>query len=277
MTAAGSKDYPTAIAALNKAISLDPQNDQLKGMLIQITYQTKGGDAALATARSFTQTNPESPTGDLLAAEVLDKNGKRPDAIALLEKAQAAKPSAARVMELSQLHERSNDPKRATAVLEDWTKAHPADIPPRLKLAELYSRTRNYSAAQAEFEKLAVERPDDPVVLNNLAWAYSIVKDPRARAVAEKAYRIAPSPAIADTLGWIMTSEGNAANAVKLLRTATAGLPEVPDVKYHLAVALSKTNQAAEAKTVLQEAMRSNTAFDSKPDAQRLLNSLGPN
>ena len=66
-------------------------------------------------------------------------------------------------------------------------------------------------------------------------------------------------------------------DAVKLLRTATAGLPNDPDIKYHLATALSKTNQAAEAKTVLQEVMRSNTAFDSKPDAQRLLNSLGPN
>jgi predicted Zn-dependent protease len=180
-------------------------------------------------------------------------------------------------MALSELYERNNDPKRATAILEDWTKVHPADLPPRLKLAELYGRTRNYSAAKTEFEKLAAERPEDPAVLNNLAWAYSTMKDPRARAVAEKAYKLAPSPAIADTLGWIMTGEGNAANAVKLLRTATAGLPEVPDIKYHLAVALSKTNQAAEAKTVLQEAMRSNTAFDSKPDAQRLLNSLGAN
>jgi thioredoxin-like negative regulator of GroEL len=73
-----------------------------------------------------------------------------------------------------------------------------------------------------------------------------------------------------------MTSAGDATNALKLLRTATAGLPNDADIKYHLAVALSKTNQTAEAKTVLQQVVSSNAAFDSKPDAQRLLNSLGP-
>src|SRR5258708_40100862 len=112
MSAAGSKDYPTAIAALNKAIALDPENDQLKGLLIQLTYQTKGADAALATARSFTHANPARPIGDVLAAAALDKNGKRADPIAILDKFQATKPTVAPGMELSLLHDQDNATKR---------------------------------------------------------------------------------------------------------------------------------------------------------------------
>jgi Flp pilus assembly protein TadD len=194
----------------------------------------------------------------------------------MLEKSQAAKPSTTYLMEIAQLYERNNDQKRAVTVLEGWSKAHPDEVAPRLRLAELYGRMRDYGAARTQFEKLAAERPDDPVVLNNLAWLYSTTKDPRARTMAEKAYKLAPSPAIADTLGWIMINEGNSANAIKLLRTASAGLPDDGDVKYHLGLALSKANQNAEAKTVLQQAVRSNATFDSKPDAQRLLDSLGP-
>jgi len=277
MAAAGTRDYPTALAALNKALTLDPKNDQLKGLLVQLTYEVKGPDAAFAAAKSFAKADPESPTGDLLAAEVLDRNGKRPDAIALMEKSQAAAPSLAMVIELAQLYERNKEPKKAATVLEGWTKAHPTDLAPRMNLAELYGRMQNNSAAQVQFEKLAAERPDDPVILNNLAWVYATTKDPRGRGVAEKAYKIAPSPAIADTLGWIMTAEGNAANAVKLLRTASTGLPNDPNIKYHLAVALSKSNQAAEAKTLLQQVVAVNVPFDSKADAQQLLKSLGPN
>jgi Flp pilus assembly protein TadD len=269
---AQAKDMAGAMAALSKAVSLEPREDRYKVALVSVTYDVQGPDAALTTAKSFAK---DGPIGDLLAADVLARNGKAGDAIALLGKAQAANPSKPVAFKLAELNERNKDVKRAVAVMEEWAKAHPDDGETRLALAQLYSRARNYGLAQAQFEKLAVERPNDIIVLNNLAWIYGRANDPRARKMAEKAYQLAPkAPAIADTLGWIMTAQGDAPNAMKYLQVALGGLPNNPDVQYHYALALSKTNKIGDARAMLQKALAAKDDFESKADAKQLLDRL---
>jgi Flp pilus assembly protein TadD len=146
----------------------------------------------------------------------------------------------------------------------------------RMLLAQYYGRVRNYPAARAAYEQLASARPSDPAVLNNLAWLYGRMKDPRARQTAEKAFQLAPNaPQIADTLGWIMTIQGNSADAMTHLDMALKNLPDDPDVQYHYALAVSG-NKPADARVMLQKALASKVDFESKADAQQLLNRLGP-
>src|SRR6185295_2885545 len=159
------------------------------------------------------------PAAILLVADVLEGSGKRPQAIAWLEKSQTANPSGAVLLRLAQLHFMNKDSKKAVALLEGWSKESPGDVSMGMQLAVLYASTKNYSAAQAQYEKLAVERPDDPNILNDLAWRYAQSKDSRARATAEKAYALAPGRGdIADTLGSIYASQGDTANAMKYLQ-----------------------------------------------------------
>ena len=56
---------------------------------------------------------------------------------------------------------------------------------------------------------------------------------------------------------------------------ALNNMPNDPDVQYHYALALSKTNKPADARAMLQKALASNTDFDGKADAQQLLTRLG--
>jgi putative PEP-CTERM system TPR-repeat lipoprotein len=273
--AAAAKDFPTAITALNKAIQLNGGNDQYRAMLVEFTYQSKGPDAALELTKSFATANPGNPTGDLLSAEVLERSGKRPEAIALLDKSQSKNPSLPVLLKLVDFHQRNNDLKRATNTVEAWIKDHPGDTAPRLRLAELYSSTRNYAAAQTQYEKLAAERPDDPVVLNNLSWLYARANDPKARKMAEKAYQLAPgAPGIADTLGWILARQGDASNAMKYMQVAIAGMPDSPDVQYHYALVLSQANKPSDARAMLQKALASKSDFESKAEAKQLLDRL---
>ena len=275
LAAAESKDYPTASAAMSKAITLAPRDDRLKVAHIAISYAQGGADAALNTAKAFSKDNPQDPTGDILSADVLDRSGKRAEGIALLDKSMAARPSVATLMKEVTLLDKDKNLPRAIALLEGWTKAHPADVEPRYQLAQYYGRVRNYRAAQTQFEKLAMDRPSDPVVLNNLAWFYARSNDPRARKLAEKAVQIAPAaPDIADTLGWIMAAQGDAEPAMKYLQIALKGLPENPDVQYHMALALSKTNKVQDARAMLEKALASKDDFDSKTDAKQLLDKL---
>jgi predicted Zn-dependent protease len=102
------------------------------------------------------------------------------------------------------------------------------------------------------------------------------MNDPRARKMAEKAYQLAPgTPGIADTLGWIMTSQGDVPNGMKYLQVALTGMPQDPDVQYHFAMALSKSNKTADARAMVQKALASPADFESKPEATQLLNRLG--
>ena len=89
--------------------------------------------------------------------------------------------------------------------------------------------------------------PDHPAALNNLAWTYQLRGDKRAREMAQRAYLKAPGPDSADTLGWILLGEGEAAAALPLLQQAGSARPSDPAVQYHWAAALRAGGRAAEA------------------------------
>jgi predicted Zn-dependent protease len=118
-------------------------------------------------------------------------------------------------------------------------------------------------------------QPNNPVVLNNLAWLYHRSKDSRALDFAERAHSLAPrSPAIMDTLGYILVTGGDAKRGVPLLKEAYDSSQKMPEIGYHLAAGLAKSGQSAEARTVLQEVMADQRTFDDKAEAKKLLDSL---
>src|SRR4029079_6615035 len=143
--------------------------------------------------KSFNKQNGKDPLSDMLVSDVLVKSGKRPEAIAYLEKALATNPSSSLALKLASLHETDTDLKQSINVLERWSKDHKTDMNARLQLAQYHGRARNYPAARALFEQLAAERPSDAAVLNNLAWLYGRTNDAKARQTAEKAFQLAPN------------------------------------------------------------------------------------
>jgi putative PEP-CTERM system TPR-repeat lipoprotein len=270
-----SKNFDGAVEAMRRAASLEPRNDDLKRAIVNLSYEGKGPVAALAAARTIARTNLDSPIGDLLVAELMVRDGQAAEAISLLERTYEKKTTLPVLLNLTELYERNGAHNRAIAELEKWTKVRPSDIDPRLKLAQIHTQARNYRAATEQFEWLVKQRPTDPVMLNNLAWAYGRTGDPRARATAENAYRRAPGlPMISDTLGWILTAQDNAEEAMKYLQTALREIPGDPDVQFHYALGLSKTQKTADARTMLLKLLASNADFDSKPDAKQLLDRL---
>jgi Flp pilus assembly protein TadD len=113
-------------------------------------------------------------------------------------------------------------------------------------------------------------RPNDAIALNNLAWIYSQRDDKRARALAQRAYLLAPSPQAADTLGWILTRAGDAGLGTLLLRRAAQQLTRDPAVQYHLAVALKASGHAADASAVLGALLAKAGPFDERDRARAL-------
>jgi putative PEP-CTERM system TPR-repeat lipoprotein len=274
---AAAKKFPEERTVLQSRLDKDPANRQIKEQLIRIEAEIGGLDAGLAKAASFAKDDPGSPLYDIVSADLYERGGKRPEAVALLEKAAAARPSDDGVaVALSRLYGRAGDPGKAEAVLTGHLKDHPDDTLMRAALADFYIASKKFDPAIAEETRLLAERANDPAALNNLAWLYQQVGDlPKAREFAEKAAAVAPnSGAIADTLGWVLLAQGDTEKALSHLEAASAASPGNSEIRYHVAVALGKAGRPADARAVLEKLLSSGASFTSKEDAQKLLDEL---
>ena len=92
--------------------------------------------------------------------------------------------------------------------------------------------------------------------------------------LARQAYVLSPGAQTADTLGWILTTSGNAETGVALLRQASAEAANDPRVQYHFAVALKDTGKKDQAIKLLTVVVETKGEFKEKALAQQLLDEL---
>ena len=272
-----AKNYEQARAVLQVALERDPKNGAIKGDLIRAESEIGGLDAGLAKARAFAKDDPENAVYDIVSAELYEKAGRKGEAVALLEKTVAARPSNDDLnTALARLYFRGGDSAKAEAVLKTRLTTDPKDVSIRSALATFYLDEKRYDEAMAEYTRVVAERPGDAAALNNLAWLYQLKGDlTRARGLAERAIAAAPrAPLIDDTLGWILLAQGEADRAVNYLSTANLSAPGNPDIQYHLAVALHRVGRAADAKATLETLLGSGVAFTDKAEAEKLLQEL---
>ena len=127
-----------------------------------------------------------------------------------------------------------------------------------------------------EENQLLAAQPDDPTILNNLAWLYQQTGNlPKARELAERAIGLAPANGqVADTLGWILLAQGDAEKALIHLEAASTAIPGDAEINYHFAVALGRAGRTADARAILERVLGSGAAFTGKAEAEKLLEDL---
>jgi tetratricopeptide (TPR) repeat protein len=271
-----AKEFAKAQTVLQAALARDPKNDQVKGDLIRVEADIGGMRAGLAKARAFAETDAGNPLYDVVSAELYEKAGRRDDAVDLLEKAVAARPSdGALTGALSSLYVRTGDPAKAEAMLNARLKANPTDAASRLALASFYLQQKKYDDAISEYTRVLAERPADAAALNNLAWLYQQKGDlAKARGLAEQATAAVPGAAEIDTLGWILLAQGETGKALTYLSAASLSAPKNPDIQYHLAVALHRLGRTADAQATLEALLGSGVTFSDRAEAEKLLKQL---
>jgi tetratricopeptide (TPR) repeat protein len=238
--------------AANEAAQAHTYLDRLK---------KKGADAAVV----------EQLEGDLVLSE-----GHLDSAASHYANA-AANNSRGAATKLARVQERQGKGAAGIATLQAWVAANPSDYAAALELATMRIRAGDTERALKEYEVLLPHYSDTPMFLNNLAWLYFETKDPRAEAMARRAYAAAPdNPDVCDTLGWILVqSDGSSAagEAVRLLeKSATQN--QAPAVLYHLAVAQQKAGRTGEARRTVALALKVER-FAERSDAEQLAKALG--
>ncbi len=266
-------DFEGARNTIKAGMAALPNNYQLYLDYALIDLKNGGISAALSTADAlYSQNQTFAPAlmlkGDLYMAD------KQPEQAAKAYEAVAAtQPSAMVAVRTAGAWAQAKKPAEAENVLKDWFAKHPDDVAVAALLSSLQINADEYAAAKVTLQAVLAKQPNDAAALNNLAWVDQKLGAPDAKAIAQQAYALGPSPATADTLGWILTTGGDPATGAILLRQASAGTSD-PRIQYHFAVALKDTGQKDEAVKLLRQVVANQAQFSEKSDAQHLLNEI---
>jgi putative PEP-CTERM system TPR-repeat lipoprotein len=269
------KDQAAAAADLRRAVALQP--DYLPARLAQVELAVGMGktDEALVMAREIQKTYPKSPVGFAVEGDVQTHVRRHEQAVTAYKKALSFEKSPALAIKVADALRVSGKGKEAESHLTDWIKANPTDTLARTYLGDLHLSNKQYKPAAQVLESLLALQPNNPIVLNNLAWAYQQNKDPRATATAERAVKLAPeNPNVLDTLGWILAEQGDTARALPLLKKAVGAAPDALGMQYHLAAALYKSGDKASARKELEKLLAKNKPFAEADQAKAMLKLL---
>jgi putative PEP-CTERM system TPR-repeat lipoprotein len=270
-----TRDYEGARASLNAALRVDPRFMPAHIELFRIEMSSNDYRAALARAEQLSARVPDDPTGAVLRGDLHMRRRNYPEAIRAYEEALDKQPSAPLALRL--YHALNAGGKSGFAFLAGWVRERPDDPAAGRLLGVAYTDAGRIDDAIAAYETMLRRDAGDPVANNALALLYLRKNDPRAVTAARKAYEAASGEAaFLDTYGWVLVRRGEVEQGLKLLRNAHLRAPDVPEIRYHLAVALQALDQTEEAREELRAALRAGSGFDGADEARELLRRIGP-
>jgi len=269
------KQSGKARANLQHAVKLNPDDIRAYDALIGLELAEGKPDTALKIARQIQAQQPKLPNGFDREAQILVAQKQYAQAITAYEQALARGSGAETLINLHRTLITTGDTKTADQRLSSWIKQNPKDTPVRGYAAEYYMASNRNHEAIAQYEEVLKLAPQSVLALNNLAALYQREKDPRALPTAEMALKLAPDqPNVQDTLGWILLERGQVKRSLDLHRKAVSKSPKSANLRYHLAVALARNGNKAEAKKELGQAISAGLKRPELDEAKSLLKSL---
>jgi putative PEP-CTERM system TPR-repeat lipoprotein len=231
-------------------------------------------DEALKVARELQSRYPAMSVAIALEAEIYALQGDLAAAGSAYDRALGVEPNRANVLGKYRVQRRTSSAD-AAATLEGYLRANPDDAQIRLILADALGASDNVRAAIREYERVVALQPKNGVALNNLAWSYYLVQDPRAEETARLAYEnLGNSGSVADTFGWILAQNGKLDEAVAILAKAALMSPNNGEIRYHYGYVLAKMKRTTLAREELTTALEKELSQTSRDEVERLLASL---
>jgi len=160
----------------------------------------------------------------------------------------------------------------ADTFAEGWVTSHPKDASVLVYLAQRDLQAKRYASAEKRYQTALKRVPDNPAILNNLAWVANELKQPQALQYAERANELAPdNPTIMDTLGWILSQRGESERGLQLLGRATELAPNAPQIRLNFAKALVSAGRKDAARKELEVLARLDSKLPVQQEAAALL------
>lgn len=270
------KNPDAATDDLKKALALQPDFLPAQLALVDLASSTGNFDAALAVARQVQHQRADAAIGYALEGDIQLRSKKPELALQMYERAFALDKRAVLMGKIYGVLASLGKEKQAQQRVQQWqASAKPGDMQLAVFLVESNMAKKQYPAAIENMQKVLAKDPNNAALLNNLAWAYQQVHDARALPTAERAYQLAgDSPQVMDTLGWVLSEQGNTARALPLLRRAAALAPASTEIRVHLAGALNKAGDKAGARKELEQVLSKDNKSAEYEEARTLIKQL---
>jgi tetratricopeptide (TPR) repeat protein len=171
---------------------------------------------------------------------------------------------------------RRGDAARAALLLESAAARDPGEPDYAYGAAQARLAAGDEAGAAEALEKLLRLQPEHAGAANELAFLLARRGESLdlALRLAERAARLAPSPEVSDTLGFVRWRRGEEAAARSAFEAALAARPDYATALYHLALVQQAAGDAGGARASLERAL-AGEPFPEAEEARRLLAQLG--
>jgi tetratricopeptide (TPR) repeat protein len=225
--------------------------------------------------------SPLSWQARLNLADLLDRNERTDEAIALLQQMTGERPDQVdppqQLGSVFRIHQRFAE---AAAAYDIAVERLGEPTPERWSLFYFrgiaYERSGAWEKAEADFLKALVLSPDHPYVLNYLAysWIEQGINYDRALDMLQQAVTLRPGDGfIIDSLGWVYFRLGEYELAVEQLERANELLPTDPVLNDHLGDAYWRVGRRNEARFQWLRALQFGPEEDQVPLIQAKIDS----
>jgi tetratricopeptide (TPR) repeat protein len=264
----GASDY--ALVLLHLALDLRPDLSAARLLMAEIQGDLGQPQQAVAMLDSVPAHDPLAPIAQLHRAELAARLGHVDEAAKSLEQLAHAFPE--RPEPLEELGDLMRADKRWPAAISAYDRSLALIPHPNMKDWGLYysrgiayDRAHQWPKAQADFEHALQLAPDQPYVLNYLAYAWTEQGHnlEQARQMLQKAVALDPNDgAIVDSLGWVLLRLNDGPAAVRELEHAVELEPEDPTINGHLGDAYWHVGRKLEAQFQWRRALDLNPEPD---------------
>jgi tetratricopeptide (TPR) repeat protein len=242
-----SQKHPqTALRLLNEVPATDPVVSLVQLRRAALVDRLGRSDDAMHDLERLAHDYPDSPLPDEQRGDILRMKQRFPDAVAAYDKA---------VTHIS------------NPAASDWVVFYDRGV------AE--ERSHLWQKAEADFHRALELSPDQPFVLNYLAYSWADMGHhlTEARQMIQRAAERRPNDgAITDSLGWVMFRQGDHQAAVTTLERAVELEPEDSTINGHLGDAYAAVGRKVEAQYQWRRALTLNPAPDDAAKLEAKLN-----
>ncbi len=272
--AAKAKDE--AMQNLRKALELKPDLLAAQRGLIALHLDAKNIPEAQKLVREVKQQRPKEAVGFIFEGDIAAANKDWPAAVSAYKAGLKQAPSTELAVKTYAVLHAAGNGVEAEKFANGWLNDHAQDAAFRMALAERATARKEYPVAVKHYQALMQKQPDNPIVLNNLAWNLGQLKDARALDYVEKANKLAPNnPAIMETLGSLLSDKGDSTRALELLAKAAELAPQSDTLKLSLARAQLKAGKKPEARKLLDDLAKLGDKFAGQAEVAGLLKEIG--
>jgi cellulose synthase operon protein C len=269
------KDYAAAEQSFRKALELQPDLFEAQRGLVVLHVEAKKYQDAIALTRTMQRQRPKETAGYVLEGDVQAAQRNWDAAAAAYRTGLQQVPATDLASKLYAALGQGGKAGEAEQFAASWMKAHPKDVAFMAYLGDAAIARRDYAAAEGRYLAALQIRPENPVVLNNLAWVSQQLRKDGALAYAASANRLMPNqPAFMDTWAMLLSANGDHVKAVELQTKALELQPANEALRLNLARIYVASGDKQRARSELDTLIKLGDKHPSYAEATVLLKAL---